>query len=438
MLKGKVLFNFDILIIISTISLIIIGILFIYSSGMSSEGFQRSTEFIRQIVWSILGLTLMIIITLFKNDWLKDFSPYFFLLSLGLLFFTLRFGRTINGSRAWIGIGTFGIQPSEFTKLTFVLVFAYWLEKNPELVKTLKGIIISFILFLSLPLALILMQPDLGTAVVFIPAYLVMLLIAGAKGIHLTYISFVGLVGAIFAALPLWEERIYRIDIPLLAIFNEERAIYLFSLLLLVLFIISITSQMILKKRIFYWLTFFIFCISSAYGISFLIRLVLREYQIMRLIVFLDPEVDRLGAGWHIIQSLIAVGSGGISGKGFLQGTQSQLQFLPEQSTDFIFSIIAEEWGFVGAVVLFTLYGILLIRMLRISFQSKDNFGSYVVVGIATIFLFHFIVNVGMNIGIMPIMGIPLLLVSYGGSQLWFGLMSIGVVLNVGLNKFQY
>jgi len=183
---------------------------------------------------------------------------------------------------------------------------------------------------------------------------------------------------------------------------------------------------------------YFFSLIGISFGGSFLLRRVIREYQIMRLIVFLDPEIDRLGSGWHIIQSTIAVGSGGLQGKGFLQGTQSQLQYLPEQSTDFIFSILSEELGFIGAIVLFALYAILLYRIIRVAYQAKEGFSTYTAIGISSIFFFHFVINIGMTIGLMPITGIPLLLVSYGGSHLWASLVALGIVLNLGLNKYRY
>ena len=168
------------------------------------------------------------------------------------------------------------------------------------------------------------------------------------------------------------------------------------------------------------------------------IRFFLKEYQIMRLIVFLNPGIDPRGAGWNTIQSLIAVGSGGLTGKGFLEGTQSHYRFLPEQSTDFIFSIISEEWGFIGSVFVIILFAIILVRGLILVINSKDNYGYYVGSGIIIMIFFHVIVNIGMAIGIMPITGIPLLLISYGGSSLWTALISIGLLQNIYLRRYRY
>jgi len=158
----------------------------------------------------------------------------------------------------------------------------------------------------------------------------------------------------------------------------------------------------------------------------------------MRLIVFVDPYVDPRGAGWNIIQSVTAVGSGGPFGKGFLQGTQSHYQYLPEQSTDFIFSILAEEWGFVGVTAIFTLYGTIFGRSLYIMVSAKDRFAALLVAGVTGMMVFHVIINVGMAIGVMPIMGIPLFLLSYGGSSLWTALIGIGIVMSVYQHRYQY
>jgi rod shape determining protein RodA len=158
----------------------------------------------------------------------------------------------------------------------------------------------------------------------------------------------------------------------------------------------------------------------------------------MRLIVFLDPNVDPRGAGWNIIQSITAVGSGGLTGMGYLQGTQSHYQYLPAQSTDFIFSILSEEWGFAGGLIISTLYGIIVVRGIVIATQARDRFGSYLAIGVIAMLFFHFAINVGMTIGLMPITGIPLLFLSYGGSSLWTAMIGMGMLMSVSHYKFKY
>jgi rod shape determining protein RodA len=165
---------------------------------------------------------------------------------------------------------------------------------------------------------------------------------------------------------------------------------------------------------------------------------VLKDYQIMRLIVFLDPNVDPRGSGWNIIQSITAIGSGGLLGKGYLQGTQSHYRFLPQQSTDFIFSIFSEEWGLLGGALVFILFLIICLRLIRIMRTTSDPFGSYIAAGLSAMYAFHFLINVGMAMGIMPITGIPLLFMSYGGSALTSAMAGIGFALSIYRRRFQH
>jgi rod shape determining protein RodA len=192
------------------------------------------------------------------------------------------------------------------------------------------------------------------------------------------------------------------------------------------------------KKEHFYWLAYATLILLLAISGSLLFRKVLKEYQIMRLIVFLNPSVDPRGAGWNIIQSVTAVGSGGLWGKGFLQGTQSHYRYIPQQSTDFIFSILSEEWGFVGILIVFALFLVILTRGILIIKNTKDRFASITAAGIVGMIFFHFAVNVGMAIGIMPITGIPLFFLSYGGSSLWTVLISIGILMNFYIRRYRY
>jgi rod shape determining protein RodA len=192
------------------------------------------------------------------------------------------------------------------------------------------------------------------------------------------------------------------------------------------------------KKKYFYWIAYGVVIIILSLGISYGAQKVLKPYQIMRLIVFLDPEIDPRGSGWNIIQSVTAIGSGGILGKGYLQGTQSHYRFLPQQSTDFIFSIYSEEWGFLGGIMVFSLFLLLILRLVRIMKTTPDPFGRYIVAGLAGMYAFHFLINVGMTMGVMPITGIPLLFMSYGGSALITAMAGIGLALSVHIRRFQY
>jgi rod shape determining protein RodA len=201
---------------------------------------------------------------------------------------------------------------------------------------------------------------------------------------------------------------------------------------------LSGVGYLLLKRSYLYWLFYVTSALFIAIAASIGARAVLRDYQIMRLVVFIDPYVEPRGAGWNIIQSTTAIGSGGVVGKGFLQGTHSHYQYLPQQSTDFIFSILAEEWGFLGAVFIFIAFFAITIRGVIVARNAKDLYGAYIATGVVTLFLFHFVVNVGMTIGVMPITGIPLLLLSHGGSSLWTASIGLGLLISIHGHRFNY
>ena len=199
--------------------------------------------------------------------------------------------------------------------------------------------------------------------------------------------------------------------------------------------VIAMIGNVLLKRRYYYWIAYVFSLITIAFAGSIVGVRALKEYQMMRLIIFLDPEVDPLKHGWNIIQSITAIGSGGLTGRGYLMGTQSHYRYLPEQSTDFIFSILSEEWGFLGGLFVFFLYSIVFFRFFLSIKRCDDFFGKLIVSGILAMFFFHFFVNVGMVMGIMPITGIPLLFLSYGGSSLWTAMISVGVVIGINLRQ---
>jgi rod shape determining protein RodA len=191
------------------------------------------------------------------------------------------------------------------------------------------------------------------------------------------------------------------------------------------------------KKKYYFWIAYLALLVSGSLTAASLAQKALKEYQIMRLIVFLNPSIDPRGSGWNILQSITAIGSGGVLGKGFLQGTQSHYRYLPQQSTDFIFSIIAEEWGFIGGFLVFTLYYVLLRRCSNLLKTAKDSYSSYIVAGIMGMIFFHFMINTGMAMGIMPVTGIPLFFLSYGGASLWVIMIAIGLLLGISARRFR-
>lgn len=415
----------------------VVGIIFIYSSGVTATGVVFSYEYIRQIIWVGTGLIFLFGITFFDYGKLKDFAPYIYIFFLLLLVLTLFFGRIVNGARSWLGPSGFGIQPSEFTKIAAILLLAVYLERTgkkiTELPRLLLAALIAFI-----PMGLVLIQPDLGTATVFIPIFLAMVYIAGAKVSHILFILLTGFLMLLFTVLPAWQGYVLSQEVLIFNIFNNRRLLLIVIFTALMVFLLALTGYFTIKRRYFYWIMYG----AAITGIAMLGsvggRMFLKEYQIMRLIIFLNPYVDPLGSGWNIIQSKTAVGSGGLVGKGLLEGTQSHYQYLPQQSTDFIFSIYAEEWGFIGVMVLFTVFGIILLRGLVIVHLAKDKFGSLLGAGILGMFFFHFLVNIGMAMGIMPVTGIPLFFMSYGGSSLWTGAISIGLLMSIYQHRYRY
>ncbi len=420
---------FDYLLLISVILLSLIGVLFIYSSGVNAEGVSVSTEYLRQIVWSISGMVLLFMVSLYDYQKLKDRIVPVFVVIILLLVYTRFFGIFVKGARSWIGVGGFRIQVSEFAKLVYIIFLAWYLassENEPEFRRFCKAF--ASMLF---PMALILLQPDLGTASVFLPVFLIMTFIAGMP------LRFVfGMFGMVFCVLvftllPLWETVILQKPSIAVKIFRNGNLVLFLLVSFTGVIIIAAIGYVLFRKTYYYWIGYGLTILTVGIAGAFAGMRVLKEYQLKRLIIFLNPGSEPLGAGWNIIQSMTAIGSGGKTGMGFLKGTQSHYRYLPEQSTDFIFSILSEEWGFLGGSAVFLLYALLFIRIFRTIHRTKDMFGKLVCSGIAGMFFFHFIVNTGMVMGFMPITGIPLLFLSYGGSSLWTAMMSAGIVIGI-------
>ncbi|MDR0638245.1 MAG: rod shape-determining protein RodA [Spirochaetaceae bacterium] len=436
-MRLKDITEIDFPLLIATIVLTVFGILFIYSSGITSTGELVSDEYIKQIVWGSSGLVIALLLALIDYRQIYHISFYLYLGTLVLLVYTCVAGRYVSGARAWIGIGGFGIQPSEFAKLTTILFLAQYLDSSRraknEFLRLVVSCVIAFV-----PMALILLQPDFGTSLVFIPILLSMTFIAGIAARYIAFMVLCIAGSSILLVLPLWQEFILKTNLAVINMLTSQRFSLLAVLLLILIFVLALVGFLTYKKRYFYGISYGAAIAAISLCVSFLGRKVLKEYQIMRLIVFLDPNIDPRGSGWHIIQSTIAIGSGGFYGKGFKQGTQSHYRFLPQQSTDFIFSIFAEEAGLVGGLFVFVLFLLIFFRLVKILKSTSDPFGMYITAGVCSVSFFHFIINVGMTMGIMPITGIPLLFMSYGGSALLSAMAGIGLCLSVYVRRFQH
>ena len=436
-MNRKSYLTFDFIIILAVLCLCVISVCFVYSSGFNSEGVNTSTEFIKQIIWAVTGLGLMALVVYFDYKYLYDFAYYIYGICILMLIITLLLGNKVNGARSWLGFGGFGIQPSEFTKLGTIIALSAFCAKNRENMRSLL-VFLRAALIPVLPMLLILAQPDLGTSLVYIPIFLVILFMAGAKIRYLFFLVACGIGVTLFTIIPMWSGYVLKQETLMVTIFSNQILILAILAACIVIAILAAIGWFVFKKGSYYWICYSFIIISCSLFVSVAAQKILKAYQIMRLVVFLDPSVDPQGAGWNILQSLTAIGSGGLTGKGFLQGTQSHYHYLPQQSNDFIFSIIAEETGFLGCMLVFLCFFIILIRGFIIAYSSKDSFGSYMGFGIIAMFFFHFVVNIGMAMGIMPITGIPLLFLSYGGSSLWTSMMAAGILINVYYRRYGF
>jgi rod shape determining protein RodA len=432
-MKFNDVLKLDYLLLLPVLIILISGILFIYSSGITSEGIQVSKEYIRQIVWASAGLIIAIVLSFVSYRRFYNFSLYLYVASLLPLFYTVIAGKLFSAAR-WLRIGSFGIQASEFVKITVIILLARYLADTDHNKETFSRFFTGCLIALF-PMGVVLLQPDLGTAMVYLAILMVMLFTAGISMRYIAFMaSFIGLTG-VFLVLPLWQTYIVKKTIPFISIFTSPKLILLISLFMFVIAMIALFGYMKYKKKYFFWIVYSSAIVVLSLCASYAARLVLRTYQLMRLIVFLDPNVDPRGAGWNIIQSVTAIGAGGFTGRGYLQGTQSHYRFLPEQSTDFIFSIFSEETGFLGGLIIFALYILMCQRLLMTMKVTTDPFAKYVCAGLAGLYGFHFIINVGMTMGIMPITGIPLMFMSYGGSSVFTGMAGIGIALSIYVRR---
>jgi rod shape determining protein RodA len=426
----------DFAILGAALALTILGILSIYSSGLTAEGAHVSNEYIKQIVWAVSGFVLLVIVSLVDYKRMKDYSLFIYLFFLLAIIYVRFFGHEVNGAKSWIGLfGEFGVQPSEFMKIATILFLAQYLSES-EHQTSFKRLLFAFAIVLA-PVLIVISQSDMGTALVFFPIFLCMVFIAGLDRRYLLFILVAIFATAVLTILPLWEQYILKPKTSVLFIFYRSPYVFYLIAASSVILLLSAWGWFSFKKKYYFWIAYVALLVSGTLAASVFAQKALKEYQIMRLIVFLDPSIDPRGSGWNILQSITAIGSGGFLGKGFLQGTQSHYRYLPQQSTDFIFSILAEEWGFLGGFAVFGLYYILMRRCATLIKTVKDSYASYVTAGILGMIFFHFMVNAGMAMGIMPVTGIPLFFLSYGGASLWAIMIAVGLLLGISARRFR-
>ncbi|MDO4507281.1 MAG: rod shape-determining protein RodA [Spirochaetales bacterium] len=435
-MKFKFINRIDYLLLLCIVFLTSIGIAFIYSSGFNSDGINVSREYVKQIIWLSIGLVLLICVSAFDYRRLNKYSLHFYVLMIVLLIYTRFFGRLVNGARSWIGIGDFGIQPSELTKISFILFLSKYLASSQNEDPTKR--FIKSLVILGIPMGVILLQPDLGTATVFLPAFLFMCFMANIPVRYLLIVFLTGMITVVLTVLPVWETEILRKSVPAIHILTNSKLRMLVFVAMLGITVIGVIGFILFRKKYYYWITYAFGILTTSILGSVAAGKVMKPYQIARLIVFIDPYSDPKGSGWNIIQSKTAIGAGGLFGRGFLQGSQSHRRFLPQQSTDFIFSIFSEEMGFIGGIAMYAAFLCILLRILYVIKQTTNNYSCYIASGILGMLFYHFIVNVGMVMGIMPITGIPLPFMSYGGSALFTNMIAMGLIMSINSRRLDF
>lgn len=427
------------LLLIAVVALIVsIGCLMIYSGGFDPIEKVNSGLYKRQLLWFIIGFIMMMAVTFVHYQHIGDYAHYIYIGLVVVLLFTAIFGSSIRNTRAWLNFYFFSVQPSEFMKLATVILLGKVLEVRERDIRHFRELLLPFII-LIIPVAIIMLQPDFGTAVIFFPVLFTMLFVAGADVTHLAAIVLIVGIALVLPMALTYSEWIGDENSNILLNFcRDTNRLLVISGILFGLAGFAFILHRIYKKK--YLRRFYIPCVIFSLGLFFsvIIQNFFKLYQKKRILVFLNPDLDPQGSGYNIIQSKIAIGSGGLFGKGFLQGSQSQLGFLPEKTSDFIFSVVAEEWGFVGSVLLILLLAFVVFRGIQTAMQAKDKFGALLASGITAIFFFHILINIGMVIGIMPVTGLPLCFVSYGGSNLMMCMIGIGLLLNIRLKRHIY
>jgi rod shape determining protein RodA len=386
--------------------LLLISIASVYSATYDAGA---SVFFHRQLIWALMGFLLMFSIMLVPFRVLQFLSYPLYAISVGILIVVLVMGKVVAGSKSWFGVGGFGLQPSEIVKVTTILALASYLSQRHVSLHRLGDVAVTFGIVL-LPVGLILLQPDMGTALIYLGVLLVVVYWAGASNFMM--LTLLAPVASAVASLFGTTAFVAVLVITILVLFylreNRLASATVFSGTVL----IGVSVQYVVGK--------------------------LHQYQQKRLLTFLNPDSDPLGSGYNVIQSKIAIGSGGLFGKGYLQGSQTQLNFLPAQWTDFIYCVPAEEFGFLGAFLILGLLTLLLVRGVRTASIVKSRYASIVAIGIVGALAVHTVINIGMAMGVMPVIGVPLPFLSYGGSNLLTNMIMAGLLLNMYTNRKEY
>lgn len=426
--------------IICVVLLCFIGTIFVHSATHNSDADSTSIFYqiqTKQIYYLLLGALLSIFASVIPYKKIAEHSHILFWIINAALLYTLLLGKVVHNSKRWIYLfKDITIQPSEFCKLSLIFMIANFLSKEASPFQNFSSLV-KFFAKISIPIALVLAQPDLGTALVFIAILFSMLFLGG---LPYTYLLGIILVGSTMMAIPIIQAYVSlekSIDLLWLEIFSNRIYAMWFALFTALLGVLFACMNNWVRSHLIFLAHQYLFIFSGGLVVAlFFDKFLLKDYQKKRLFSFIAPDIDRWDSGYNVIQSKITIGSGRFWGKGFLQGTQGQLGFLPARSTDFIFSVIAEEAGFIGAACVIGLFFLFIYRLFVIAARSKDSLGELIVIGITVMFLFQIFVNIGMNLGIAPVTGLPLPFLTYGGSTLWTSLLSLGLVMNIDIHRY--
>lgn len=463
--------NIDWTIIGIYLVLIFLGWINIYAAVYNDEHsniFDFSQRYGKQLIWIIAALLIAITIFLIDIRFYSYFAYIFHGLILLVLLFVLIFGVEINGARSWIQFGSMSVQPSEFAKITTALALARYLSTfNIELNKFKTYLKVFIIVFL--PSLLIFFQNDTGSALVYFAFFLV-LYRNGLSGSILILGFFVGILFFLTLLLNSLTIILLIVSVSFIVFFiiNKQFINLIYGVLIFVGFtgiflalnklfslnisyyytlFVSIASSLLvyfyfgIKKKIKHIFVVAIFLVSSIIftsSVDYFFNNILEPHQQERINNLLGIEFDPLGAGYNVNQSKIAIGSGGFAGKGFLRGTQTKFDFVPEQTTDFIFCTIGEEWGFVGTFTIIVLFLFLMIRLILLAERQRNKFSRLYGYGVVSVLFVHFTVNIGMTIGLLPVIGIPLPFFSYGGSSLWAFTILLFIFLRLDAGRMEY
>ena len=405
--------NLDYITIPAYLGLVAIGLVAIYSTthGPAAEYLLESVQrnFYRQVTWFGISAVAFVVILMLPVRFFQQIAYPLYAAMILLLIVILFIGVEVSGSRTWLRLGGVNIQGAEVAKIGTILAVAQLLSSRRPGVKGVRYGIGSVAL-ITLPAVLIIAQNEMGVALIYLslvpimlfwsglPISTILLMISPAVAGYLAIVYMPGAIAfsVIFTLAILWRTR--------------ERYVGILA---------------------------GIFTFGTLGGISFALTKIFQPYQVARILSFTNPEAEeyRRGVGFHLVQSKAAVGSGGLTGRGFMEGTQTQGAYIPEQSTDFVFTVIAEEWGFIGAVSILILFTVMLIRLVQLGTYVKHPFGSMVAAGVAGILLIHLFINVGMVLGLLPVIGIPLPFVSYGGSALLSNTVMLAIVVNLHMRR---